>query len=244
MAAPCVWRFMVRMLAADDHPRRDLPSGPAVRQAAGHQQVDPRQPRLDAEILRRRQPVRVVQAAGGRPRSRRRPGNGTSAACRRRRRNAVPRPMSSGSWPARRGSRRSSRSSPWTARRTGRRRLSGTCGSGRRSIPGSRTAHSARAPHWQPPVIVGWVLYMTSPWLALRKKLPNRPAAGCGGKFLPIHAAMPISIDHIIERMGGADAAARLTGVGNRGGAQMAPEPGDPVPPLARGDRGHRLDHG
>ena len=34
------------------------------------------------------------------------------------------------------------------------------------------------------------------------------------GNFFPYISLMPISIDHIIERLGGADAAARLTGVG------------------------------
>ena len=34
---------------------------------------------------------------------------------------------------------------------------------------------------------------------------------------------MTIGVDAIIDRLGGAEAAARLTGVGNRGGAQVAP---------------------
>ena len=44
------------------------------------------------------------------------------------------------------------------------------------------------APHWQPPVIVGLVLYIGLSLVRyrLRKKLPNSPATGCDGKFLPV----------------------------------------------------------
>ncbi len=55
---------------------------------------------------------------------------------------------------------------------------------------------------------------------------------------------MPIPIDHIIERLGGAEAAARLTGVGTEAVRKWRQTERDSVPPLAGGDRGHRPEHG
>src|SRR5882757_1774025 len=63
--------------------------------------------------------------------------------------------------------------------------------------------------------LVHQFLLRTNAPVSGRKKLPSSPLISCGGKFLPIECCpMPISIDHIIERLGGAEAAARLTGVG------------------------------
>ena len=95
------------------------------------------------------------------------------------------------------------------------------------------------APHWQPPVM--WVGFCT--WVCFPpEKTSQRPAAGCGGKFLPIHIRHA-DLDRSYHRTPGWRRCRRaIDRRGNRGGAQMAPEPSDPVPPLARGDGGHRPD--
>jgi hypothetical protein len=99
-------RVMVRVLQADHH-ARGMIHRRHVRQPARHQNVDPRQPRLHAKILRGRHAKPAYRDYPSSPRSHRRRGNGTSTAYRRPRRNAVPRPRNFETAPADRASRRS-----------------------------------------------------------------------------------------------------------------------------------------
>src|ERR1700761_3398062 len=96
---------------------------------------------------------------------------------------------------------------------TGRRRLSGTCDSGRRSIPAVRTAHTV----WRRTDSRRSLSVWFRPLLSLRSSginFLNDVSRVVLGSFFPYITAMPVTVDHIIERLGGPDAAARLTGVG------------------------------
>ena len=59
------------------------------------------------------------------------------------------------------------------------------------------------------------------------------------GSFFPYRPAM-LDIDAIIDRLGGPEATARLTGVGTRGDTQVAAVARCPKQALGRGDRRHR----